>query len=147
MKMSTKTRTASADLSRPAVEVKIEAVHIGIAELAYLRALTQPKGLRCTPSQKTLDKLRFLDLIARAKVQPPEEAWTEFKSRRDGTIAKLKDAVKSEQWSVVYDCAYELKHRLVTPAACEDDVLTEKGKQLLAQGNATVRVRKVGCVE
>lgn len=139
-------KTNEADLSRPEVEVKIETVRIGIADLAYLRALTQPKKLRCSPSSKTLDKLRFLDLIARAKISPAPEDVKEWKAQIDESVRKLDAARAKSDWASVNNLSWELKTKK-KPEAIEDDVLTERGKRLLAQGNATVRVRKVGCVE
>lgn len=139
-------KTNEADLSRPEVEVKIETVKIGMADLAYLRALTQPKKLRCAPSSKTLDKLRFLDLIARAKIAPTPEEMREWKTQFDEVVRKLDAARSKSDWTIVNNLSWELKTKR-KPESVEDDVLTERGKRLLAQGNATVRVRKVGCVE
>lgn len=143
------TKKSVADLSRPSVKVEVETIKIGMAELAYLRALTQPKKLRCHPSQKVLDKLRFLDLIARANIQPAPEEMSAWTGKAEELERSVSAAFKSRDWDALGDAANKLHWhvRSEKPKATEDDILTEKGKFLLAEGNATVRVRKVGCVE
>lgn len=139
--------TQEIDLSRPHVEVKVAPVNLQIEDIAYLRTLTQPKNLRCHPGHKTLAKLRFLDLIGRAKVGPKPEETAAYKQLVRSSKPKLTDALKREDWEEVGNIVYKLRGEQTRLRPIEDDVLTERGKQLLAQGNATVRVRKIGCVE
>ena len=139
-------QVAKDDLSRPSVEVKLPEVRLRLEDLAYLRNLTQDKSIRCHPKNGVLDRLRFLDLIARAKVQPDASVITDVREKTATLKRELHDALKAENWDRVRNKAYELDRQKSRLDAREDDVLTDKGRAILKHGEAKVRVRKVGCV-
>lgn len=143
--MSAKT-TEAKDLSRPNVVVKIPEVKLMLRDLAYLRGLTQPKSIRCRVSASITDKLRFLDLIARANVPPDAALVEEYKRKVTESVPLLQKALDDRQWNVLDNLVSSLKWDLNALKPHEDDVLTERGREILATGQATVRVRKVGCV-
>lgn len=136
----------SPELSRPAVQVTLPKISLQLDDLAYLRSLSQPESVRCRPTQKVLDKLRFLDLIARAKTSPSKKDIEVFKKNKMGLVAKAKAAISGEQWGELESAASELRYSISEMRPKEEDVLTEKGKALLATGDVIVKVRKVGCV-
>lgn len=137
---------AKEDLSRPAVEVKLPEVRLRLEDLAYLRSLTQEKAVRCHPKNGVLDRLRFLDLIARAKVQPSAEVVADVREKTAKLKRDLHEAVKKEDWDDVRGAAYNLERERNRLDPHEDDVLTEKGRLILKNGDVRVRVRKAGCV-
>lgn len=136
----------NAKLSRPKVQVKIPNVTVRLADLAFLHSLSQPRAIRCHPSRSTLDRLRFLDLIARASIQPTKEAKAAVEQARRQLAAELNKAIRVKDYAAVGSAAYALRRLRAQLEPKEDDVLTEKGKALLEHGEVKVRVRKVGCV-
>jgi len=134
------------DLSRPSVVVKMPEVRLTMQDLGYLRSLANPEGLRCHPGNGTVERLRFLDLIARAKVYPPKDVLATNAKTAALKKASIKTAVSKEDWGAARSLCYDLESLTRDAQAKEQDVLTEKGKQLLRQGDVTVKVRKVGCV-
>ncbi len=134
------------DLTRPKISVTIPQVRLTLKDLAYLRGLSQPQEVRCIASSKVEDKLRFLDLIARAKVAPSDEAVASAAKNKQKAIADLKEAIEKELWHKASDICYSLRNAKYSLEPREETVLTEAGKQLLRTGDAVVRARKVGCV-
>jgi hypothetical protein len=134
------------DLSRPEVTVHVPNVKLQLKDLAYLRSLSQPEDIRCMLDSKSRDKLRFLDLIAWAKVPPSDAAIEETAKEKAKLLTALNAALESENWDRVNSTSYSLQRlaRLLEPTI--QDVLTEKGKTLLQTGEVNVKVRKVGCV-
>jgi len=137
---------ASSDLTRPAVSVTIPQVKLQLKDLAFLRSVGQPTAVRCFPGRSVIDKLRFLDLIARSKVPPSDEAIKVAAKEKTELVKQLQAAVGRENWDDVYNVAYSLRSVVKGLEPREDDVLTEKGKALLRNGEVNVKVRKVGCV-
>lgn len=135
------------DLSRPSVQVTLPAVKLQLKDLSFLRSLAQPRAVRCHPQSGVLDRLRFLDLVARAKVLPSQAVRDEVHGNIAKLKADLKNATKNEEWSRVASIAYEIRRAKERLEPSEDDVLTEKGKALLRKGEVSVRVRKVGCAK
>jgi hypothetical protein len=135
------------DISRPTVSVKLPVVMLNLADLSFLRSLSQPKSVRCYPKLNTLDKLRFLDLIARVNIPPLKEAQEAVAIECTELKKKLLAAIQKENWSDVSNLGYNLKNLHSQLKPTEDDVLTEKGKLLLRQGECSIRVRKVGCAK
>lgn len=133
-------------LVRPAVNVRIPEVKLQLKDLAYLRSVSQPKSLRCHPGSTVIDRLRFLDLIARANVPPSPETVMEVRKKTAELLPKLKAAIKKQDWHEANNLTYSLQREKDRLKPSEDDVLTERGKTLLSQGETTVKVRKVGCV-
>ena len=138
--------TTETNLTRPSVEVKLPQIRLSLKDLAYLRSLSQDKSVHCHPGSSTLDRLRFLDLIARAKVPRSPEILAKLKKEKEEALADLRANVITERWDAVVNNAFTLRDSTRRMEPSEEDVLTEKGKQLLATGEATVKVRKVGCV-
>ena len=138
--------TTETNLTRPSVEVKLPQIRLSLKDLAYLRSLSQDKSAHCHPGSSTLDRLRFLDLIARAKVPRSPEILAKLKKEKEEALADLRANVIAESWNAVVNNAFTLRDSTRRMEPSEEDVLTEKGKQLLATGEATVKVRKVGCV-
>ena len=134
------------DTSRPGVKVVIPQIKITLQDLAFLRSLAQPRSLRCHPGSKTIDKLRFLDLIAKAPVPPTPQTVSEVAKSRIEWENKFNTAHHSRDWKAVHSISYELGRLDDRLKPSEDDVLTEKGKKLLESGEVEVRVRKIGCV-
>ena len=126
------------DPTRPEVSVELPKVKLNIKDLAFLRSVSQPNSA-------VLDKLRFLDLIARTKIAPTPEELAAFEDKKENTIRKLKAAVDTRNWKDVHEIACELRY-MKDLEEREDDVLTGKGMQLLSEGVVNVRVPKVGCV-
>lgn len=135
------------DLTRPSVQVRIPDVRLRLQDLAFLRSLSQPAAIRCYASAATKDRLRFLDLIARAKVPPTSEIVASVAAELKEKRKALGTAVKQKQWEVVANLAYSLRNAQRRLEPVEEDVLTEKGRSLLSHGEVKVRVRKVGCVK
>jgi hypothetical protein len=135
----------SNDLSRPEVTVHIPRVNLQLKDLAYLRSISQ-EGVHCALDSKSRDKLRFLDLIAQAKVPPSDAAIKETAKEKAKLLAALNTALESENWNQVNNASYSLQRlaRLLEPTI--QDVLTDKGKALLQNGEVSVKVRKVGCI-
>ena len=133
------------DIARPEMEVKLPLVKLTLADLAYLRSLAQKDAsVRCHPSEKTLDKLRFLDLIARAKVPVTSEKVEEINLAIEGEFNRLKDLFETRQWYAISGYKMLNLERQLEPT--EENVLTSKGKLLLQNGEVKINVRKVGCV-
>lgn len=135
------------DMTRPKVAVRVPNMVLRIAELAYLRSLANSKPeVQCHPGSNTLSKLRFLDLIAVALKQPSEQVFDKCNKERDKLLSLLKTAIAEHNWETVTNLGYSLSRneRLLEPVKA--DVLTDKGKALLATGEVTVRVRKTGCI-
>lgn len=133
------------DLARPSVQVTVPKVTLTLADLAHLRSIGQPKSVRCHGGHKVIDRLRFLDLIARAKVSPSSEVAAEVKQEIAKHRTELTAAVKRSDWMQVSNLSYRLQQAQKRLDPTEDDVLTERGKALLKLGEVQVRVRKVGC--
>ena len=135
----------SNDLSRPEVTVHIPKVNLQLKDLAYLRSISQ-EGVHCALDSKSRDKLRFLDLIAQAKVPPSDAAIKETAKEKAKLLTALNTALESENWDQVNNASYSLQRlaRLLEPTI--QDVLTDKGKALLQNGEVSVKVRKVGCI-
>jgi hypothetical protein len=134
------------DLSRPSVQVKLPQVRLTLEDLAYLRSLTQEKALRCHPNERILNRLRFLDLIARAHVQPTPETIEKANLERGRLLSELQALVASRAWEKLIMVAYALRALEQSLQPVEDTVLTSHGKKLLRDGEGIVRARKGGCV-
>jgi hypothetical protein len=134
------------DLTRPMVSVKVPEVRLKLEDLAYLRSVGQPKAVRCFPKHGVLDRLRFLDLIARAKVPLDKESADEIAKKVKSGRADLQRAVDKCDWNQVQSHAYSLQRLARDLEPVEADILTDRGRQLLRQGEVNVKVRKVGCV-
>lgn len=139
--METKT-----DLSRPSVEVKIPQVKLQLRDLAFLRSLAQPDAVHCRVSENVMDKLRFLDLIAKANVPPTDKRISEVKEEQKKLLSKMEQELTAERWDAASNLIYQLKSNTRSLKPEERDVLTAKGEALLRTGIVTVRARKVGCV-
>jgi hypothetical protein len=136
----------SKDLSRPEVTVHVPNVKLQLKDLAYLRSVSQPETIRCALDSKSRDRLRFLDLIAQAKVQPSEATVAEVVIEKAKLMTTLKVALESESWERVNSISYSLQRLARRLEPTIQDVLTEKGIALLQTGEVIVKVRKVGCV-
>ena len=134
------------DLSRPEVTVHIPNVKLQLKDLAYLRSLSQPENLRCTLDQMSRTRLQFLDLIAQAKVPPSEADLADVVKEKALCLKQLHASLESESWDAVNSASYMLQRLARRLEPTVQDVLTEKGKSLLQNGEVSVKVRKVGCV-
>jgi hypothetical protein len=134
------------DTSRPKVTVKMPEIRLKLEDLAYLRSLGQEKAIRCHPGPRVKDKLRFLDLIARANVTPSPERTAELNAKIAEVKLELNEAVAAENWKQAERALDNIGGCLRELRPVEDDVLTDKGRALLLQGEVQVKVRKVGCV-
>lgn len=134
------------DLSRPSVEVKIPQVRLRLQDLAYMRSLAQPGSIRCAVGSNVKDRLRFLDLIAQANVPPSEEAIAAAEKEEQEWIKTLTVAVGKKDWQAVHDMSYKLRYSRDKLKPKVDDVLTDKGRALLRNGEVVVRTRKAGCI-
>ena len=139
-------KLSKSDLSRPKVLVKIPEVRLQLRDLGYLRSLAMPDSPKCHVGTNVTDRLRFLDLIGRAKVPKSEAVLRQIAEEVKGLRTKLDIAVNTGEWAAVSAIAYELKRAAERTEPIECDVLTERGRQLLRNGEATVKIRKVGCV-
>jgi hypothetical protein len=136
----------SNDLSRPEVTVHIPNVNLQLKDLAYLRSLSQPEEVRCMLDNKSRARLQFLDLIAQAKVPPSEATVAAVGKDKVAMLSKLHAALEAECWDAVNNASYNLQRLVRHLEPTVQDVLTEKGKSLLQNGEVNVKVRKVGCV-
>jgi hypothetical protein len=135
------------DLSRPEVTVHIPNVKLQLKDLAYLRSLSQTDSTHfCALDSKSRDKLRFLDLIAQAKVAPSEATVADVAKEKALCLKQLHASLESESWEAVNSASYMLQRLARRLEPTVQDVLTEKGKSLLQNGEVSVKVRKVGCV-
>ena len=134
------------ELVRPSLNVKVPEVKLRLQDLAYLRSLGNPTEIRCRPTTAVVDRLRFLDLIARANVPPNQKALAQLDAEKAGYIIKLKKAVEDERWQEAAMLCYSLRTNDSSREAKPQDVLTDKGKRILLDGEVRVRVRKVGCL-
>ena len=141
---SKKENKVADNTSRPSVSVKVPEVRLRLEDLAFLRSVEQP--VRCAASTSVINRLRFLDLIARAKVMPTEDEIREIETEKAAVMTALTEALKQEDWDGVSNAAYGLRSLRRRLAPREDDVLTDKGKALLLTGEVNVPVRKVGCL-
>ena len=139
-------KTVTEDLSRPSIEVKIPQVRLQLKDLAFLRSLAQPDAAHCRVPENVMDRLRFLDLIARANVPPTEARFAEAKEEQKKLLSKLQQEISAERWDVVSNLAWQLKSNANSLQPKAQDVLTPKGEQILRTGEVVVRARKVGCV-
>lgn len=144
--MTEKEREKLSQLSRPEVKVSIPRVNLSLKDLAFLRSLSQPKSVRCFPNGSTLDRLRFLDLIARAKVPKSKEEIQKITSKIAVLKAELQLAVSHDDWKRAQGIVCDLIRQKDYLEPREDDVLTAKGEQILITGEVTIKTRKVGCV-
>ena len=140
-----KTKTVE-DLSRPSIEVKIPQVRLQLKDLAFLRSLAQPDAIHCAVGEIVKDRLRFLDLIARANVPPSAEKVKEAEKEKEKLLLRLHLEIAAEKWEAVTNTSYELKRNRDRLLLKPEDVLTPKGEQILRTGEVVVRARKVGCV-
>ncbi len=133
-------------LTRPSVEVRIPEVRLRLQDLAFLRSLSQPDSIHCKVPDSVKDRLRFLDLIARASVPPPASKVAEVKTQSAAAVKELKEATRKKEWGKAQNAVYQLQslNRKLEPTV--NDVLTEQGKALLRKGAVTVRARQAGCV-
>ena len=140
-----KSKSNDGDLSRPTVEVKIPQVKLRLQDLAFLRSLAQPEEVRCHVKEPVKERLRFLDLIARANVPPSDKKVAEATKEREKLTVELRAATDKADWIGAYNAAYQLRNMATRLNPRAEDVLTEKGKVLLRDGEVKVRARKVGC--
>ncbi len=133
------------DLSRPTVEVRIPQVKLTLQDLGYLRSLAQD-GPKCYIASAKLEKLRFLDLVAKATLPPTADAVKEVSREKAALIKEATDAIRKGEWQVAERALYTVRQREKSLEPKIEDVLTEKGKALLRNGEVKVRARKVGCV-
>ncbi len=140
-------KNGTVDLSRPEVHVRIPQVNLRLEDLSFLRSLAQPNSVRCHVGYNSMQRLRFLDLIARAKVPRTEERRQELLAEIAKSKTELTKAIAKEDWNSVGSAARTLEHLKQQLQPAEDDVLTERGKALLSTGEITVKVRKVGCAK
>ena len=95
---------------------------------------------------KSRARLQFLDLIAQAKVPPSEATVAAVGKDKVAMLSKLHAALEAECWDAVNNASYNLQRLVRHLEPTVQDVLTEKGKSLLQNGEVNVKVRKVGCV-
>lgn len=134
------------DLSRPAVEVKIPQVKLRLQDLAFLRSLAEPNSVHCRVPSSVEDRLRFLDLIAMTNMPPSEKIVAEVEAEKIKLVKSLAAATEKEDWNQAGNDVYALKNLVSRLRPRPVDVLTEKGKVLLRDGEVRIRARKVGCV-
>ncbi len=135
------------ELNRPAVQVRIPLVNLRLQDLAFLRSLNQPSAIRCRSGSNTLDRLWFLDLMARAKRPASEETRADVARKITAGKKELAEAVRKGDWRAAGAVCYRLERERSRLEPTEDDVLTAKGEQLLRQGEVNAKVRKVGCAK
>jgi phage terminase large subunit-like protein len=139
-------KTKTEDLSRPSIEVKIPQVRLQLKDLAFLRSLAQPDAVHCHVPGNVMDRLRFLDLIARANVPPTANAIHEVEKEEAKMLVELRKEIEDKNWSRAEQTCRTLRYARERLVAKPKDVLTPKGEQILRTGEVVVRVRKVGCV-
>ena len=139
-------KTKTEDLSRPSIEVKIPQVRLQLKDLAFLRSLAQPDAVHCHVPGNVMDRLRFLDLIARANVPPTANAIHEVEKEEAKMLVELRKEIEDKNWSRAEQTCRTLRYTRERLVAKPKDVLTPKGEQVLRTGEVVVRVRKVGCV-
>ena len=134
------------DLSRPTIEVKIPQVRLQLKDLAFLRSLAQPDAVHCHVPENIKDRLRFLDLIAKANVPPSIEALRKEEKEEAEMIVILQKEIEVKDWSRAEQTCRSLRYAREKLVPRPQDVLTAEGEALLRTGEVTVRARKVGCV-
>ena len=140
-----KTKTVE-DLSRPSIEVKIPQVRLQLRDLAFLRSLAQPNAVHCHVPENIMDRLRFLDLIAKANVPPSADAVREVEKEEAKMLAELLKEIEDKNWSRAEQTCRNMRYARERLVPKPKDVLTVKGEQILRTGEVVVRARKVGCV-
>lgn len=140
------------DTAQPKLSVHIPKVNLRLEDVAYLRSLSGPQKIKCSVPTHRLDRRRILGLIEDADIPALPQAVKEAEEQ----IAKMKillaKYLKDGDFKVFYNGSrYSDPFYTITCAHRQKEptkglAITDLGRQLLAQGEVTVKMQKKGCL-